>query len=98
MGLKDLRKKAKKLFETPKPVEIGAGATYEEAEKDAKRRLPSSVDDYEKIREYEDPEGENGMSKLVAVEYEKPKSSGGGMDPDMVNQTLDSDDGYEPSL
>lgn len=98
MGFDELRMKAKKLFETDKPVEVGAGATYDEAEQDAVRRLPGSVDEYEKVREYEDPEGENGKSKLVAVEYEKPKRSGGGMAPDMVEQTLDSDEGFEPSL
>lgn len=98
MSLEDLRKKVSGLFESGNPVSVGVGADYEEAKNNAEKRVPKDSEGYEEVKKYRDEDAENGRSHLVVLEYEEPERKGGGMSTDMVDETLDKDDGYSPSL
>lgn len=98
MALENVRKKLKGLFETETPKAIGIGPTYKEAKKEAEKTLPGDVEDYNEYKKFENPEGENGESHIMVLEYEEPERKGGGMSVDMVDDTLGNDDGHSPSL
>ena len=98
MGLKELRKKVSGLFEDGTPVSVGVGADYQEAKKNAEKRIPDDSEGYKEVKKYSDKEAENGKSNLVVLEYEEPERKGGGMSTDMVDETLGNDDGYSTSL